>query len=637
MSTMRPTLVINQVWRGTTDGNVEALDLSAGVNLVVGGPNTGKTKWLETIDYLLGDSGEDPYSVVGDDALAQKYEVAGLDITIGTETFAVERRWRESGGKGKVWLGDQPMSARDFQHFLMDKLAIPVLAIPTGNPYSGRTWPELSFRTLLPHFYRPQGAWSALIEKQSEDTVRSSVQLFVGLAEHLYTEDYHEIVRLRLEIQRLEARRDQFSDTVSEVARDFLDEDQLTLTVTDATLNATVQALEVAYANAVADREAAIRGTIAHTTQGQGGIVELTARRATLVAVLSPAREELARAEERLKELRSYRKTLTDESDRFRRAESAHQILADLRITHCPACSQAVRDRAGSPLTCFLCHQRIDAPEIPDELAKQRVDYERVRLVAETSEADQLMTRAEEDVRQQRRNVEQVQGEIQSAENELAPARQQFSALIQEQVSGFDKQLGALAERLKQVRRLVNIFAEKQRIDIMISELQKQLQPILDRNRELARSLDYADRAAWLEDGMNEYLTAVNTERARTWRHQPVHINLTQNAVSFHVGKRRWDVSLGGTDSLYYLMAYHYALLTLIKHEDSHFPGVVMIDFPAEFAGAKIGDSEDFVVQPFIDLLDSEEFERCQLIVTGPSFSGLKGVNRITLKRPYIT
>ena len=58
MSEMRSTLVINQVWRRTTDGNVEALDLSAGVNLIVGGPNTGKTKWLETIDYLLGDSGD---------------------------------------------------------------------------------------------------------------------------------------------------------------------------------------------------------------------------------------------------------------------------------------------------------------------------------------------------------------------------------------------------------------------------------------------------------------------------------------------------------------------------------------------------------------------------------------------------
>ena len=103
---------------------------------------------------------------------------------------------------------------------------------------------------------------------------------------------------------------------------------------------------------------------------------------------------------------------------------------------------------------------------------------------------------------------------------------------------------------------------------------------------------------------MNEYLSALNAQRPRTWRHQPVQISLSQSTVTFRVGTRRWDVSLGGTDSLYYLMAYHYALLTLIKHEQAHFPGLVMIDFPAEFAGTKIGDSEDFVVQPFIDLLE---------------------------------
>jgi len=244
MTATRPTLVITQVWRRTVDGHTEELNLSAGVNLIVGGPNTGKTKWLETIDYLLGDAGEDPYSTTADDQLAHKYEAAGFRFSIGGESFAVERRWRESGGKGKIWCDGQSMPSRDFQHFLMDKLAIPLLTIPTGNPYSGRSWPELSFRTLLPHFYRPQAAWSALIEKQSEDHVRSAVQMFVGLAEHLFTADYQEIVRLRLERLRLQARRDQFSETVGEIARDFLDEDQLTLTVTEATLTATVTSLE---------------------------------------------------------------------------------------------------------------------------------------------------------------------------------------------------------------------------------------------------------------------------------------------------------------------------------------------------------------------------------------------------------
>ena len=211
--------------------------------------------------------------------------------------------------------------------------------------------------------------------------------------------------------------------------------------------------------------------------------------------------------------------------------------------------------------------------------------------------------------------------DIEAAERALAPARQQFSALAQEKVSLLDKDLGALAERLKQVRRLEHIYSEKQRLDEMITELQKRLEPILERNRELARGLDYGGRAAWLEDGMNDYLTALNLERPKTWRHRSVQINLSQSTVSFRVGDRSWNVSLGGTDSLYYLMAYHYGLITLTAHAGAHFPGFTMIDFPAEFAGTKIGDTEDFVVQPFIDLLERDQFEGCQLIVTGPAFS----------------
>ena len=34
---------------------IEELSFEAGVNLLVGPRNSGKTKWLQTIDYLLGD------------------------------------------------------------------------------------------------------------------------------------------------------------------------------------------------------------------------------------------------------------------------------------------------------------------------------------------------------------------------------------------------------------------------------------------------------------------------------------------------------------------------------------------------------------------------------------------------------
>jgi len=43
---------------------------------------------------------------------------------------------------------------------------------------------------------------------------------------------------------------------------------------------------------------------------------------------------------------------------------------------------------------------------------------------------------------------------------------------------------------------------------------------------------------------------------------------------------------------------------------------------PAEFSGELIEDKENFIVQPFIELLEREEFAQTQMIITGASFGG---------------
>jgi hypothetical protein len=54
-------LVIASLDRSQAGGEKESLSLGAGVNVLVGRPNTGKTKWLQILDYLLGDPGENPF------------------------------------------------------------------------------------------------------------------------------------------------------------------------------------------------------------------------------------------------------------------------------------------------------------------------------------------------------------------------------------------------------------------------------------------------------------------------------------------------------------------------------------------------------------------------------------------------
>lgn len=82
-------------------------------------------------------------------------------------------------------------------------------------------------------------------------------------------------------------------------------------------------------------------------------------------------------------------------------------------------------------------------------------------------------------------------------------------------------------------------------------------------------------------------------------------------------------------------MAYHYGLMTLTSRPSTHYPGLLIVEVPAGFAAEKVEDIDDFVVEPFIDLLGREEYERTQMIITGAAYSGLN-TKRITLEQVQV-
>jgi hypothetical protein len=100
------------------------------VNLLVGPPNTGKTKWLQTLDYLLGDTGENPFDAAEETGLAEKYDAAAAHVLIGDKEIRIERRWRERGARTKIFVDGEGITAREFQQWLMTSLTIPLLSFP---------------------------------------------------------------------------------------------------------------------------------------------------------------------------------------------------------------------------------------------------------------------------------------------------------------------------------------------------------------------------------------------------------------------------------------------------------------------------------------------------------------------------
>jgi hypothetical protein len=57
---------------------------------------------------------------------------------------------------------------------------------------------------------------------------------------------------------------------------------------------------------------------------------------------------------------------------------------------------------------------------------------------------------------------------------------------------------------------------------------------------------------------------------------------------------------------------------------------------PGEFSAEYVEDKENFIVQPFIDLLARDAFKGAQAIITGAAFSGLEGAHRIELREVYV-
>src|SRR6266498_213655 len=177
---MAGRLVINSVSRHRSDGSIESLEFKEGVNVLIGEGNTGKTKWFQTIDYLLGDEVSTEERQDPENVLFNLFDSASVVMSLNGEEVSVERKWREPGSLSKVYVNGVAENVKDYCRFLMGRLGIPLLHYPQGNPYSSRTWPELTWRILFRHVYRRETLWSDLADLQPEVDQHASLMLFLG-------------------------------------------------------------------------------------------------------------------------------------------------------------------------------------------------------------------------------------------------------------------------------------------------------------------------------------------------------------------------------------------------------------------------------------------------------------------------
>ena len=629
----KPSLLIQRIERRFCSGNTEELAFSDGVNVLVGPPNVGKTRWLEALDFLLGAPSSDPYDEI--EGLEDIYDAITGYFRVGDEEVVLERRWREVGLKTQIICNGEPLQAKDMQHFLQEKLGLPQVHFPKGNPYSGQTWPELSFRTLLRHIFRQQRFWSGLVDKQPEGEQHAALLQFLGFADKIFTPEYGELVKTTRALERLRAERDAYQASLQRVAQDILTDEDLAKnrTITIGTVQHARERLQREIGTLQQRRQTTLQNAQASRKLGaEGGAVEkMGAYRARLLDELEQVEIRLQSVNGRIAELDRYKNNLDAERDKFERAADASELLADMRITHCPSCDQEVRDVSSDENICFLCHQKTEPRHDTSDAGSRRLNFERQRLSVELEEAGDLLRVLKEEQTELSGTKRKAHEELRAINVQLETHRSAVSAIANEEISFLDVAVGQLVERQRQLDRLAVAADSAQSYQSDIQTLQQQhdrLKGVVDRGLS---GLDFSEGEGRLQDGMNEYIELVRAQKPHIWKHRPITVSITQQSARFFVGSKRWDKVLGGTDSLYFLMAYQYGLLSLYQWEETRYPGLSIIDLPGEFVGEDVRGLENFIVQPFIELLERDEMDGAQVIITGASFEGLKGVERVEL------
>lgn len=205
---------------------VESLKLMTGVNLLVGEPNTGKSKWLTIIDYLMGDD-DTASNALGVD-LAEKYDEVSAVVNIGGTDHVFERRWKERGKVSKVIVDGNGMTNHEFSSWLLRALEIPEIHYPSGNPSAKRTWPALSWRSLFQHMYRKETLWRDLAGQQCDAEQHACIATFLGLADKLFPGEWGHLV----EHDKLTARKEGFMSILLDAGRKIIGDQSSTAAAT---------------------------------------------------------------------------------------------------------------------------------------------------------------------------------------------------------------------------------------------------------------------------------------------------------------------------------------------------------------------------------------------------------------------
>lgn len=630
-------LIVLEVARYGAGIEVERLTFSRGVNVIVGSPNTGKTKWLQMLDYSFGYE-KRPEESFGDE-LARKFDCISVRIEIEGNEHLIERKWKELGNLSKVYFDGVLMNADEFFLEIMSLLRIPILHYPQGDPFGVRKWPELNLRSLLRHVYRRQNSWADIADKQPTSEQHACILQFLGIAQNLFSDDYGKLVEKQKQIFELQATKDHYIDTLQQITREILHEGEKGLTINQENIDKAIGRIEGKIKELTESRNEEIRLLVENATSSLNATVrESPTSFDTASKSLNALREELDKVRqkqtstaERTSEIQGYRETIVAELGRLDRARFAGTTLAKLKVTHCPACDQSITFQDTDPTHCYVCGQA-KSTSLSD--GTKRIEFELEHLRAELEESKELLDTLQEELTANKASELALQSRIEIVQAALLPFQQAASAILPPEIALLDVQMGSLQERLQHLQRVKRAYGSRATIVEQIKNLEMEVSTLEEIVDNQTRGVRFERGAVWLAEGMNQYLKYIDSLQPGSWSQGKIRWQLRDRSFKIAVGSSLWSAKLGGTLTLYFLLAYGYSLLRLAEKPECHFPGLLILDFPPELPdGSSVADKENFLLEPFLALVSAKAEVDLQIIAVGSAFEGLDNVNRIELHK----
>ena len=561
----------------TKSGEEAHYEFAPGINLIVGPFGSGKTSLLELLKYGLGGGGTLSQTVL------QEVLAVVVECRLGPSSWSLRRQIGEglidvfdSGGIREASLHIRGAGGRERPSvWLLRTLEMPELRVRRAKRIASGASEPVSFFDYYSYSYVPQAEIDrSIVDHLDRDRDRKRKATFE--------------VMMRLVDERvtsLEVEEGTFAERIQAATRNrtavesFLGQSQ---TPPEETLRASIAQAESDVAKA--------RERLDDLRRGLRTAPEETAeRREAAAAMLGRRRELLSQMRDldmQIHERRQLHAGYSLEIEKLERSVDAARSLSGLEYLRCPRCLQSLEPARQPESACYVCGQPEPHADVPDA-QRDRADAtrERKRLDVLRDEVQELVEEDEEQARVLRAEIELLDQEIVAAEGVLAKTQEQYVGPQFEAIATASASIVEADGRRRRTQDLMGYWNQHKLLLAEIRDLENARANVISQLDALRAEL--AGRREGVHE-LSELFREIVEQAQLPWYENA---RIDDRSYLPIVNNGSFEALSSGGMKTVVNVAYHLALLTHgLVHSELLIPGLLIIDSPAKNLGVSEND-----------------------------------------------